>query len=360
VDQAVFQGLLERAMKGRMPRRIALAAALYQRRRADAEFLARLHTALSGNPAVLTDTGLIQEIALRETAFSNSALLAFLQCPYLHFAIKWLRLEALQKPQVAAMDLGQVLHATLKDCLQAGDAGDPFLLLDQHFERRTRGRAITFRRKSDYWRLRAALAEVLEAEKRRKAKLHPFLFEVPFGLGRQDSYPAVSIQAGGREEKLSGIIDRIDTDPERRLGYVVDYKYSDAASVRDQFKAALAEEMGNFQIAIYLLALREALGLEPVGAELLSCKKGIQRFALGREALAGLWSAPEKSQRLDEAGFEELLQRARAIMAGLIASARTGDIETRPKDPEACGPGACEAADVCRYDRWLGGKARGD
>ena len=359
VDRAVFLGLEERSPEGRMPPRIALAAALYQRRREDAGFLATLQAALSEKRAALQDGALLQEIASRDTAFSNSALTAFQQCPYLHFARKWLRLEALPEPQVEAVDLGQVLHDTLREVLQ-GNGGNPFALLDQHFERRTRGRAITFRRKSDYWRLRAALAGILEAEKRREAVLRPAWFEVPFGLDREGSHPAVPILAGGQNERLSGIIDRIDSDPERKLGYVVDYKYSASERVREQFKASLADEMANFQPAIYLLALREALGLEPVGMELLSAKKGIQRFAVGREALADLWGAPKKSQRLDEASFEAFLQRAGTIMAGLIAAARTGDIETRPKDLERCGPGACEAADVCRYDRWLGGRSKGE
>jgi ATP-dependent helicase/DNAse subunit B len=343
-----------------MPARIALAAALYQRRREDAGFRARLQAALSEKRAILADTAIHQEIAQRDTAFSNSALTAFLQCPYLHFAQKWLRLEGLPEPQVAAVDLGQVLHDTLKSTFQEGTAGDPFILLEEQFERRTRARAITFRRKSDYWRLRAALAEILEAERERGTVLRPTLFEVPFGLEREGSHPAVVIHAGGREEKLSGIIDRVDIDRDGKLAYVVDYKYSDPARVREQFKAALAEAMSNFQPALYLLALREALGLEPLGAELLSVKKGIERFAVGREALAQLWGAPQKSERWNDASFEEFLVRARTAMAGLIASARTGDIETRPRDLERCGPGACDAADVCRYDRWLGGRSKGD
>ncbi|MCI0568791.1 MAG: PD-(D/E)XK nuclease family protein [Acidobacteria bacterium] len=360
VDRAIFQALEERILKGRIPPRIALAAALYQRRRGDPEFLARLHAALSETRPALTDAALLQDIAQRQTAFSNSALTAFLQCPYLHFAQKWMRLEALPEPQVGAVDLGQVLHGTLKDYFEGGAAGDPLVLLDRHFEQRTRARAITFRRRTDYWRLRAALVEILEAEKRRSARLRPSRFEVPFGLERESSHPAVPILSAGREEKLSGIIDRIDTDSDGKLGYVVDYKYSDPSRVRDQFKASVSGDLTNFQPAIYLLALREALGLEPVGAELLAAKTGVQRFAVGRESLEEVWGAPEKSERLGEADFEGFLGRARTVMADLIASARTGDIDTRPKDPEACGPGACDAADVCRYDRWLGGKYKGD
>jgi ATP-dependent helicase/nuclease subunit B len=360
LDRAIFQGLEERFLEGRMPPGIALAAALYQERREDPGFRERLRSAVAVQRPALIDAALLQEIARRETAFSNSALTAFLQCPYLHFAQKWLRLEALPEPHVAAVDLGQVLHGTLKDHLEGGAAGDPFALLDRHFEQRTRARAVTFRRTTDYWRLRAALAEILEAEKRRSARLRPSRFEVPFGLSREGSHPAVPILSAGREERLSGIIDRIDTDSEGRLGYVVDYKYSDPSRVRDQFKKSFSGDLANFQPAIYLLALREVLGLEPVGAELLSAKKGIHRFAVGRESLVEIWGPPEKSERLGEADFEEFLSRARKVMADLIASARTGDIETRPRDLEACGPGACDAADVCRYDRWLGGRMKGD
>jgi hypothetical protein len=39
---------------------------------------------------------------------------------------------------------------------------------------------------------------------------------------------------------------------------------------------------------------------------------------------------------------------------------RSGDIGTKPADAAACGPGECDAADICRYDRWLGGKEKGE
>jgi hypothetical protein len=45
-------------------------------------------------------------------------------------------------------------------------------------------------------------------------------------------------------------------------------------------------------------------------------------------------------------------------MATLVKRIRSGEIETRPADPAACGPGDCPAADVCRYDRWLGGNEK--
>ena len=58
--------------------------------------------------------------------------------------------------------------------------------------------------------------------------------------------------------------------------------------------------------------------------------------------------------------FGAFLERARETMAGLVRRIRSGEIVTRPRMPAACGPGECDAADICRYDRWLGGKEKGE
>jgi hypothetical protein len=41
-------------------------------------------------------------------------------------------------------------------------------------------------------------------------------------------------------------------------------------------------------------------------------------------------------------------------MSRLARRIRAGEIDTRPADPEACGPRECDAADICRFDRWVG------
>ena len=63
---------------------------------------------------------------------------------------------------------------------------------------------------------------------------------------------------------------------------------------------------------------------------------------------------------LGEAEFRNFLERARGTMAALVRRIRSGEIDTKPADPAACGPGDCPAADICRYDRWLGGKEKGE
>ena len=354
VDRAICLGLAARHPGGAPPAEVTLAAALYGLRREDAAFRSALRAALRGVQAGLIEPALREEAARRETAFSHSSLTDLRQCPYLYFARQWIRLKPLPPRELEAADLGAVLHDTLRDCLLAGGAADPSETLRRHFEAAARSRRRTFRSRSDGWRLRAALAAVLRAEEKRATALRPQLYEVSFGR-KSGSHPPLQVRTPGRDEELSGRIDRVDVDSSGRFGYVVDYKYSDPEAVGRAFGTGTGPEIAGFQLAIYLMALREVLGLEPVGAELLSTRRQVRRFALGREALAEQWDPPKKALRLGEAEFAGYLERARQAIAALIAVARSGEIATRPLDAKLCGAGNCPAADVCRHDPWIDG-----
>ncbi len=355
LDRAIYLGLAARHPRGAPPPEVALAASLYDLRRADPEFRSGLRAALRGARAGLLDPVLREEAARRDTAFSHSSLTDFQQCPYLHFARQWIRLKPLPSRELEASDLGGILHDTLRDYFAAGGAVDPFDALRGHLEAAARSRQRTFKSRADGWRLRAALAALLEAEQQRAGSLRPRLFEVSFGR-KEGEHPPLQVHVEGREERVSGRIDRVDVDATGKLGYVVDYKYSDAQVVARAFNASTTEEIAAFQLAIYLLALREVLNLEPAGAELLATRRQVRRYAIGRSALAEQWDPPKRSHRLDEGEFENYLQRARDVIIALIAAARAGDIATRPLDAKRCGAGSCEIADICRYDPWTGGE----
>ncbi|HEU5182699.1 MAG TPA: PD-(D/E)XK nuclease family protein [Candidatus Polarisedimenticolia bacterium] len=355
LDRAIYLGLGARHPRGAPPPEVALAASLYDLRRTDPEFRSGLRAALRGVRAGLLDPLLREEAARRDTAFSHSSLTDFRQCPYLHFARQWIRLKPLPERELQATDLGGILHATLRDYFAADGAVDPFDALRGHLEAAARSRQRTFRSRADGWRLRAALAALLETERQRAGSLRPKFFEVSFGM-KEGEHPPLQVFVEGREERLSGRIDRVDVDAMGKLGYVVDYKYSDADVVARAFNASTAEEVAAFQLAIYLLALREVLHLEPAGAELLATRRQVRRFAVGRAALAEQWDPPKHSRRLDDGEFESYLRRAREGIIALIAAARAGDIATHPLDVKRCGAGNCPVADVCRYDPWGGGE----
>ncbi len=360
VDRAIFAGLEARFPPRLLEGETALAGALYNRRREDPLFRDRLAALLEKRVPRLDLASNLEALNAAEVAFSNSALTSFLQCPYLHFVEKWLRLEPLPERDLDPLDLGNAIHAALKDCFESKGEENPLVLLDRRFGAIAAAKRPTFRRRSDLWRLRRALKEYLAGEITRNRRLGrcPELLERSFGPGRDS--PPLSLAVKGRKELLSGTIDRVDLLASGRGAIVVDYKYSDGDAVRRQKKESAGEEITQFQLALYLMALAEALELEPAGAELVALKKRVERAGIGRrEVLEKAGLAGELHEEWDLMGEEEFrafLERARRTMAGLMTRIRSGEIETRPFDTRRCGPGQCPAADICRYDRWVEGE----
>jgi ATP-dependent helicase/nuclease subunit B len=361
VDRIAMSGLAARHPRPEERKEIRLAAALYGLRREAPSFRERFAGLLSRTPPRLRDPAILAELAAADAALSDSALRSFLQCPYLHFVKKQLRVEALPGREMEPLDLGTLIHDVLKEHFESGGESDFLECLERHFRAAAAAKRVSFRRRAERWQLRRALAAFLpkEAERLRRLGLSPGRFEHDFGTSKSAS-PAVMLDGEGRGERLSGKIDRIDLLPGGRAGVIVDYKYSSAAGVRKQRDESLGKkgEIKAFQVAIYLLALEEALGLLPAGAELVSLKKRVERFGIGRRDLlrdAGLERDLEEDwELLEESEFRAFLDRARVAMSRLARRIRAGEIDTHPADPEACGPGECDAADICRFDRWVG------
>jgi RecB family exonuclease len=114
----------------------------------------------------------------------------------------------------------------------------------------------------------------------------PRRLEVGFGSDRA----APELQRGldlGDGLRLSGKIDRIDVDPWSARGIVQDYKSGKGAhSARD-----IDREL-RLQIPLYVLALRDLVGVEPLG--------GIYRALAGRRSTRGML---RESSRDDLPGF---------------------------------------------------------
>ena len=83
-------------------------------------------------------------------------------------------------------------------------------------------------------------------------------FEVSFGSERSAPELQRGLDLGGFT--VSGKIDRIDRDPFGARGIVVDYK-----SGRTAHSAAEIERAQLLQIPLYMLVLRDLVGIEPLG-----------------------------------------------------------------------------------------------
>jgi ATP-dependent helicase/DNAse subunit B len=141
---------------------------------------------------------------------------------------------------------------------------------------------------------------------------------------------------------VTGKIDRVDVDPMSARGIVVDYKSGHASSA--------SEILGGdkLQLPLYLLVLRDRLGLEPMGGVYVSVGGGRRRRGIlrgGDEAVPGFASGdyvgPEE--------FDEALAAARDTAATLVGRIREGDVRHDPTNGEC--PAWCDLWRICRKRR---------
>jgi ATP-dependent helicase/DNAse subunit B len=185
---------------------------------------------------------------------------------------------------------------------------------------------------------------IREAESETPLRPDPALLEASFGENEDDDRPPLAMKGFG----LHGKIDRVDTDPSGRLGLVRDYKLG-----RSVTAAAKLEKEGKLQPQLYMLALREAWGIEPIGgvyAPLGATDDPRARGLLRREE-RGLVDDGGfvNTDFLDDERFDAALADARERAAEIVARMRGGDITRDPID-DRC-PTFCRFQPICRRER---------
>jgi RecB family exonuclease len=141
---------------------------------------------------------------------------------------------------------------------------------------------------------------------------------------------------------ISGKIDRVDADPMSARGIVVDYKSGAAAS------AAEISERDLMQIPLYMLVLRDQLGLEPMGGVYVPVGGGRRPRGMLR---AGADSVPGfvASDYLDDETFDGVVEDARAAAVALVERIKSGDVRHDPQGGDC--PHWCELWRICRKAR---------
>lgn len=141
---------------------------------------------------------------------------------------------------------------------------------------------------------------------------------------------------------VSGKIDRVDVDPLSARGIVVDYKSGAAAT------AAEIRRGEKLQIPLYLLVLRDQIGLEPMGGVYVPVGGGRDRRGLiraGEDAVPGFKDA----DYVPPADFDATLADARDAGVTLIERIRLGDVRHDPTGNEC--PHWCDLWRICRKPR---------
>jgi ATP-dependent helicase/nuclease subunit B len=191
--------------------------------------------------------------------------------------------------------------------------------------------------------LRRDLEHFVRKEAESGLSLVPRRFEILFGSDRSAPELQSGLDLGGFA--LSGKIDRIDVDPFSARGIVQDYK-----SGKTAFSAAKIDSELKLQIPLYMLVLRDLVGIEPLG--------GLYRALSGERPARGLLRQEAKDDLpgfsskdyLDEEEFWGQVETARERAAALVGRIREGDVAHDPKGGFPC-PSWCELWPMCRVPR---------
>jgi RecB family exonuclease len=174
--------------------------------------------------------------------------------------------------------------------------------------------------------------------------LVPRRFEVLFGSERAAPELQRGLDLG--DFTLSGKIDRIDVDPFSARGIVQDYK--SGATVHS---AAKIEEELRLQVPLYMVVLRDLVGIEPLG--------GLYRALSGEQQARGLLRASARedgvpgfvaNDYLEDDLFWEQVDRAQDHARAFAARIRAGDVRHDPLGDAGC-PSWCDRWPMCRVGR---------
>jgi ATP-dependent helicase/DNAse subunit B len=188
--------------------------------------------------------------------------------------------------------------------------------------------------------IEADLRRYLQHEARENSGWQPDGLELRFGFeGEEGALPPLSL---GERVLLRGVIDRVDVEPDGRRAIVRDYK---SGSARPEHAGARWALDRRLQVALYMLAVRELLGLEPVAGLYQSLSGGDLRprgvFLEGLEL--GRRLVPNDSRDAEE--LDAVLDDARERAVAIASALRAGELEPCPS---TCSRDGCVYPGICR------------
>ena len=310
-------------------------------------------------PAGLSAATLLAELAARRD-FSARELESFAGCGVRWLVEKLVRPTALE-PDPEALVRGRYAHDVLRLTLErlrrrTGSARvTPATLAEAETilrealeevgeEHRISPRAARLRAARS--RLERDLLRHLRREAAAGGSFEPRHLELAFGLGAEndgEDEGLAPLELEPEGVRLRGRIDRVDTLGDRAL--VRDYK----AGARVTGVAAW-EADDDLQLSIYMLAVRELLGLDPAGGLYVSLAgKGPARGVVRDDEAEAVGALVSRSDVRDEGSVEAVLAAARARVGEVAARLRSGDVAPCP---ERCSPaGGCRYPSICREEQ---------
>ncbi len=307
-------------------------------------------------PTRLTDPRVLEELEARRV-FNVTELERFADCSSAWFIDRVLDPRTID-PEVDPKLRGSIAHSALfkfftgfpkvlgSDRIRAEQVEDAVHFMRECLEQALSGVRLEMtelQRRELEQTLSRDLERLVRAEAAADSPLEPRQFEVSFGSERS----APELQRGlelGEDLVLSGKIDRIDVEPLSARGIVQDYKAGKHAPSAREMEKEL-----RLQIPLYMLVLRDLIGIEPLG--------GLYRPLAGGRRPRGLLRADAKADvvggsrndYLAEDEFWAQVETARQTARELAGHIRAGNVRHNPKGGEC--PTWCDLWPICRVER---------
>jgi ATP-dependent helicase/DNAse subunit B len=305
----------------------------------------------------LGDERLLAELAARP--WSASSMERWIGCPVAWFVERLLRPDALE-PDPEPLAQGALRHAALEDTLQRlrAETGSARLtraslarareLLARALEENEAGHPLSVapeRRATVRRRLQADLERYLTYAVDSESPLTPRELELGFGFQEGDERGEASeleaLDLGGGV-KLRGRIDRIDIS-EDGDAIVYDYKGRSVAG------ASKWIEDGKLQVALYMRAAEQLLGLRAVGGFYQPLTGSDLRARGVLDSDSGLELDCVSTDLRERAALRELLDEAVGAARAVAGQAAVGRLQARP---DTCAfKGGCQYPTICRCER---------
>ena len=297
-------------------------------------------TAVQASPAIV-DWALLEHVRQAHAQVSPSSLQDFLQCPYMFFAKRTLRLE--QPPERPADRLNPLLRGIIVHSAVSAWSRDrraPISpLLEEIFDDTLRQQRIppSF-----------ATAIVLAAMTADLERFAASMRGLPRPAGLEQEFERqveFAIELDEDEVRVGGRIDRFD-----RLGswaVVIDYKNSNP----NRLKSLLKELEGGrgVQLPLYLRGLERSRGLRPGGMIYWALRKDCQAGGWVAEESGLAESFPQSVEVWSPSQIDATLDQTQAQARRAIDGIRRGDIRVEPYSTEPCNR-FCEYRDLCRIE----------
>ena len=291
--------------------------------------------------AQIRDESLVRQISERNRRFSPSSIEDYLQCPFMFFSKRTLRLQ--ERPadpdgRLDALLKGTIVHRAILDWSRSGfqSIGE---ILDNVFDEELRRTRQTKRFRTELART-SMKADLERFERDNSAKTLPRTSSADY----EYEFEYIVEAEGPAGYAIRGRIDRFETIDEQ-WAIVVDYKYSSASRVGQLCRQH--REGAKVQAPLYLSALSRQFNLRPAG---------MLFWGLRGETSMGGWvsdrpdftpATPKLVKQVSDDELTQMIDDAERTAAASVAEVRRGEIRVDPRDRGHC-KRFCEYRDLCR------------